>query len=123
MTAIAIDGPAGAGKSTIARALARKLGYIYVDTGALYRSIGLYCTEAGVPLEDKAAVTAALEQIRVELRYVDGVQRVLLNGDGMCRRKSAAPRSLWRRPVYRRWIRCGHSCSISSAIWLWSMMW
>ena len=52
MTAIAIDGPAGAGKSTIARALARKLGYIYVDTGALYRSIGLYCTEAGVPLED-----------------------------------------------------------------------
>ena len=80
MTAIAIDGPAGAGKSTIARALARKLGYIYVDTGALYRSIGLYCTEAGVPLEDKAAVTAALEQIRVELRYVDGVQRVLLNG-------------------------------------------
>ena len=68
------------GKSTIARALARKLGYIYVDTGALYRSIGLYCTEAGVPLEDKAAVTAALEQIRVELRYVDGVQRVLLNG-------------------------------------------
>ena len=80
MTAIAIDGPAGAGKSTIARALARKLGYIYVDTGALYRSIGLYCIEAGVPLEDKAAVTAALEQIRVELRYVDGVQRVLLNG-------------------------------------------
>ena len=54
--------------------------YIYVDTGAPYRSIGLYCTEAGVPLEDKAAVTAALEQIRVELRYVDGVQRVLLNG-------------------------------------------
>ena len=80
MTAIAIDGPAGAGKSTIARALARKLGYIYVDTGALSRSIGLYCTEAGVSLEDKAAVTAALEQIRVELRYVDGVQRVLLNG-------------------------------------------
>ena len=74
MTAIAIDGPAGAGKSTIARALARKLGYIYVDTGALYRSIGLYCTEAGVSLEDKAAVTAALEQIRVELRYVDGVR-------------------------------------------------
>lgn len=46
----------------------------------MYRSIGLYCTETGVPLEDKAAVTAALEQIRVELRYVDGVQRVLLNG-------------------------------------------
>ena len=113
MTAIAIDGPAGAGKSTIARALARKLGYIYVDTGALYRSIGLYCTEAGVPLEDKAAVTAALEQIRVELR----------SADGMCRRRSAAPKSRWQRPVYRRWIRCGHSCSISSAIWLWSMMW
>ncbi len=78
MIAIAIDGPAGAGKSTIARSLAQKLGYLYVDTGALYRAIGLYCMENAVPLGDKAAVTAALPHIRVELRYVDGVQRVLL---------------------------------------------
>ena len=77
---VAIDGPAGAGKSTVAKSVAALKNFIYVDTGALYRSIGLYCTEAGVPLEAKAAVTAALEQIRVELRYVDGVQRVLLNG-------------------------------------------
>ena len=78
MIAIAIDGPAGAGKSTIARSLAQKLGYLYVDTGALYRAIGLYCMENAVPLGDKAAVTAALPHIRVELRYVDGVQLVLL---------------------------------------------
>ncbi len=78
MRAIAIDGPAGAGKSTIARELARRLGYIYVDTGALYRAIGLYCMEHAVPLDDPAAVTAALPGIRVALRYVDGIQRVLL---------------------------------------------
>ena len=59
---VAIDGPAGAGKSTIARAVAKKKGFIYVDTGALYRSIGLYCTEAGVPLEDKAAVIARIHE-------------------------------------------------------------
>ena len=81
MTAIAIDGPAGAGKSTIARALAQKLGYLYLDTGALYRAIGLYCVERGVPTGDKAAVTAALDSIDVALRYVDGAQRVLLNGE------------------------------------------
>ena len=81
MTAIAIDGPGGAGKSTIARALAQKLGYLYLDTGALYRAIGLYCVERGVPTGDKAAVTAALDSIDVALRYVDGAQRVLLNGE------------------------------------------
>lgn len=78
MRAIAIDGPAGAGKSTIARELARRLGYIYVDTGALYRAIGLYCLEHGIPTDDKQAVTAALPGIQVALRYRDGVQRVLL---------------------------------------------
>ncbi|MBS4784557.1 MAG: (d)CMP kinase [Clostridiales bacterium] len=78
MRAIAIDGPAGAGKSTIARELARRLGYIYVDTGALYRAIGLYCMEHAVPLDDPAAVEEALPGIRVALRYVDGIQRVLL---------------------------------------------
>lgn len=80
MTAIAIDGPAGAGKSTIARAVAQKLGYLYVDTGALYRAIGLAVLEQGGDTADPDVVIPALKQIRVELRFIDGEQRVFLNG-------------------------------------------
>ena len=78
---VALDGPSGAGKSTIAKALARRLGYVYVDTGAMYRAIGLYVTRAGVPTDSKEEVVPLLENITVELEYVDGVQRVLLNGE------------------------------------------
>lgn len=78
---IAIDGPAGAGKSTIAKAAASKLGFIYVDTGALYRSIGLYCLNNNVETTDKSGVEKILSEISVELKYVDGIQRVILNGD------------------------------------------
>ncbi len=78
---IAIDGPAGVGKSTIAKAVAQRLGYIYVDSGALYRSVGLYALRRGVSPEDVNAVGALLPEIQLELRYVDGVQRVLLNGE------------------------------------------
>lgn len=77
---IAIDGPAGAGKSTIARAAANKLGFIYVDTGALYRSIGLYCLEKGIETTDETSVSDVLSDINVELRYIDNIQKVLLNG-------------------------------------------
>ena len=77
---IAIDGPAGAGKSTIARAAATKLGFIYVDTGALYRSIGLYCLEKGIETTDETSVSDVLSDINVELRYIDNIQKVLLNG-------------------------------------------
>ena len=77
---IAIDGPAGAGKSTIARAAATKLGFIYVDTGALYRSIGLYCLEKGIETTDETSVLDVLSDINVELRYIDNIQKVLLNG-------------------------------------------
>ena len=76
---IAIDGPAGVGKSTVAQAAARRLGYIYVDSGALYRAVGLYALRRNVPPDDADAVAALLPGIRLELRYVDGVQRVLLN--------------------------------------------
>ena len=79
MIAIAIDGPAGAGKSTMARALAKELGYIYVDTGALYRAVGLYAVRSGVGPADRERVTALLGQIRVSLQFVDGSQRVMLN--------------------------------------------
>ena len=79
--AIAIDGPAGAGKSTIARILAKELEFIYVDTGALYRSIGYYMLHSGIATDDAAAVTAALEGLTVAIRYVDGEQHVFVNGE------------------------------------------
>ena len=72
---IAIDGPAGAGKSTIAKMVSAKLGYIYVDTGALYRTVALYITENNIPDED---VEKALEKADVSLRFIDGAQRVFL---------------------------------------------
>ena len=77
---IALDGPSGAGKSTIAKRLSAELGFVYVDTGAMYRSIGLYCLQNSIDTADEAAVTAALPQIDIALKYVDGEQRVILNG-------------------------------------------
>lgn len=79
--AIAIDGPAGAGKSTIARALAKKLQFIYVDTGALYRTVGLYILRSHIALTDAEAITAGLPGLRVTLGYAGGEQRVFLNGE------------------------------------------
>ncbi|MBE6888258.1 MAG: (d)CMP kinase [Ruminococcaceae bacterium] len=77
---IALDGPSGAGKSTIAKRLSAELGFVYVDTGAMYRTIGLYCLQNGIDTADEAAVAAALPKIDIQLKYVDGEQRVLLNG-------------------------------------------
>lgn len=77
---VAIDGPVGAGKSTVARESAKRLGYIYCDTGALYRAVGLYCKENGADLESESEITAALDGIKVEIRLVDGTQHVYLNG-------------------------------------------
>ena len=80
--AVAIDGPAGAGKSTIARAAAKSLGFIYVDTGALYRSIGLNAIRKGIDLADTKAVENTLEGLKVELSFdAEGSQIVLLNGE------------------------------------------
>ncbi len=77
--AIAIDGPAGAGKSTIARALATDMGLIYVDTGALYRAIGYAVITQGIDTADTDAVIAALDSLQVSLRYVNNEQRVFVN--------------------------------------------
>ena len=80
MISIAIDGPSGAGKSTLARSMAEKLGYLYVDTGAIYRTIGLYMYEADIDPKDEAAVLAALPEIEIELSHgEDGLQRMTLN--------------------------------------------
>ncbi len=80
MIHIAIDGPGGAGKSTVSRAVAARLGIVYVDTGALYRTIGLFVKRAGVDPSDRASVSALLPQIQIEIKYVDGKQCVYLNG-------------------------------------------
>lgn len=77
---IAIDGPAGAGKSTVAKMVAKKNGYIYVDTGAMYRAIGLYFMNEGVDIENSAHVMLALSAISVEIKYENGEQQVILNG-------------------------------------------
>lgn len=76
---IAIDGPAGAGKSTIAKLAAKKLGYIYVDTGAMYRSIALFVINNNVDYENEEVLIDALSNINIEIKYVDGVQKVYLN--------------------------------------------
>ena len=79
---IAIDGPSGAGKSSAAKALAKKLGYLYIDTGALYRAIGLFCIRENVAdVKDVSLVVPQLEKIDVSLRFVEGEQRVYLNGE------------------------------------------
>ena len=81
MRAIAIDGPAGAGKSSIAKILAKKLGYIYVDTGALYRAVGYFVVSRNVSTTDSKAVVDCLELIKIEMKYVDGQQRVFINDE------------------------------------------
>lgn len=78
---IAIDGPSGAGKSTLARKAAAQLGYLYVDTGAIYRTIAYYVLQNGIDPKDGEAVTACLPQVQVELAYGDdGLQHMYLNG-------------------------------------------
>lgn len=79
--AVAIDGPVGAGKSSIARTAAQRLGYIYCDTGALYRAVGLYCSRKGVDLKNADDVAAQLDKIKLEIRLEGGVQHVFLNGE------------------------------------------
>ena len=78
---IAIDGPSGAGKSTLAKGLAKKLSIIYVDTGALYRTIGLYVYNKGIKMDEIDKIISALDEIDIKLDFVDGNQKVLLNGN------------------------------------------
>ncbi len=80
---IAIDGPAGAGKSTIAKAVSKKLGYIYVDTGAMYRAMALYLLRQHVDVSDSSAISAAAGNADITISYVDGAQQVMLNGENV----------------------------------------
>ena len=81
MVSVAIDGPAGAGKSTLARRLAAEMGYIYVDTGAMFRTIGLYALRKGVDPKDNAAVSTLLPEIGLRVDCIDGEQHIYLNGE------------------------------------------
>lgn len=78
---IAIDGPAGAGKSTIAKIVAKELGFIYVDTGAMYRTIALACNREGISAKEHEKVAEKCESVDVSLGYEDGTQKVYLNGE------------------------------------------
>lgn len=80
---VAIDGPSGAGKSSLAKAISKSLGYIYVDTGALYRSIALYFIRCGISTSDVEKVVSGLANINLNLIYKDGVQNVILNGENV----------------------------------------
>ncbi len=91
---VAIDGPAGAGKSTVSRAAAKAMGYIYVDTGALYRAVGVNALRNGIDTKDKAAVAASLDGISVDLVFENGEQKVLLNGENVSSEIRTPPASM-----------------------------
>lgn len=80
---IAIDGPAGAGKSTIAKQLAKQLQFIYVDTGAMYRAMALYFLRAGVEAVDETGIQQLCQEVEISIQYQDGEQQVLLNGENV----------------------------------------
>ena len=80
---IAIDGPGGAGKSSVSKAVAARLGIVYVDTGALYRTVGYYVRSVNADPKSAEEVTPLLDNISIEVKYIDGAQRVFLNGDDL----------------------------------------
>lgn len=87
---IAVDGPAGSGKSTVAKQVAKQLGMIYVDTGAMYRTVALYCMQEHISLEDEAAVVAALDNLNMEIQPQAEGQRIFLNGQDVTEQIRAA---------------------------------
>ena len=80
---IALDGPAGAGKSTIAKLVAKELNFVYVDTGAMYRALGLYCLRNSIPVLEEEKVVKFCKDADVTIKYIDGEQAVLLNGENV----------------------------------------
>ncbi len=78
---VAIDGPSGAGKSTIAKLLAKNFGFTYVDTGAIYRTVGLYARRNGIDPEDATAVEESLSNLAIEIKHINGEQRIFLNSE------------------------------------------
>ena len=97
---VAVDGPSGAGKSTLAKAIAAKLHILYVDTGAIYRTIGCYARRQGVDAADTQAVIALLPQVKIEMRYDEqGLQHMLLHGEDVTREIRLPEMSLYASAV------------------------
>lgn len=80
---VAIDGPAGAGKSTIAKLISKEMGYIYVDTGAMYRAMAVYFSKNKVNPEDESAINEAVKNVDIKIEYQNGEQQVILNGENV----------------------------------------
>ena len=106
MIAVAIDGPAGAGKSTIAKKVSEELGFIYVDTGAIYRATALACIENDVDMDDHDAVESFLPQIDIRIIFFNGEQHILLNDKDVSEEITCQ----WRRQEYRRSLRSENFC-------------
>lgn len=83
---VAIDGPAGAGKSSIAKAVSKKLGFVYIDTGAMYRAVGVYAIENGIEIKAENFTDEVLDKIKIDIAYVDGTQRIYLLGEDVSQR-------------------------------------
>lgn len=106
---VAIDGPAGAGKSSIAKAVAKRLGYIYVDTGALYRAIGYAAVQSNTDIFDNTALENLLNSIKIELEFKNNTQLVILNGEDVSRvirtpRVSMAASDISKIPAVRAYL-------------------
>ena len=80
---IAIDGPAAAGKSTIARSVAEKTGLTYINTGAMYRAIAYWCMQNGIPTREKEPLKSRINEINIDISYKDGIQQLILNGENV----------------------------------------
>ncbi len=99
MISIAIDGPAGAGKSTLSRTVAKKLGFIYVDTGALYRAVGFKFSRLGFDRELNCDIASILSETKADIRFVDGEQRVFLDGEDVSDKIRTAEASMMASAV------------------------
>lgn len=94
MIKVAIDGPAGAGKSSIAKAVAKKLGFVYIDTGAMYRAVAVYAIENGIEIIEKSFTDEVLDRIKIDISYDEGGQRIFLCGKDVSERIRLADASI-----------------------------
>lgn len=106
---IAMDGPVGAGKSSIADAVAKRLGILHLDTGAMYRAIGLTALEKGVPVQDEQAVTALCQSLSMTVGHAADGQHTLVDGRDVTA-SSARRKSAWRRPPSPSTRACARQC-------------
>ncbi|MBQ7986811.1 MAG: (d)CMP kinase [Clostridia bacterium] len=91
---VAIDGPAGAGKSSIAKAVSKKLGFVYIDTGAMYRAVAVYAIEKGIEIKEENFTQEVLDNIKIDITYEDGTQKIFLLGKDVSERIREADASI-----------------------------